>query len=98
MSYAERVLSSLVTSSLATVNKALRQAGIKDKLVKGKDYYYFVGDATTWPDNSVHTYRVDDLSPERWVEEYRRLEKEADPELQHRLNEERYFPKKQPKK
>jgi hypothetical protein len=62
--------------TLKTVNKALAAAGIKDELVKGKDYFYFWGDkASEWHSSSVMVPRLSDLTVEEWVKEYRTMEK-----------------------
>lgn len=87
--------------TLAQVNKALKKAGIEDKLFKGNGYFYFVGEkADGWMDNSVHVNSLDALHPSKgqgqdcWVYEYHRLEKENDPAEQDRANEERYGKKR----
>jgi hypothetical protein len=79
-----------VALTLGDINKALRSQGVKDKLVKGRGYFYFVGDASAWPDNAVHVHNVSDLDLDAWIAHYERLKLEADPEHQNRLNEERY--------
>lgn len=83
-----------VALTVGDINKALRARGIKDKLVRGSGYYYFVGDASAWPDNAVHVYNVSDLDLDAWIAHYERLKREADPEYQDRLNEERYGKKR----
>ena len=53
------------------INKALKAAGIdKVELVKGKGYFYFVGDGLPSVSNaSVNVYRLKQLSIEQWVDE-----------------------------
>lgn len=64
--------------TLKTVNKALAAAGIKDELVKGKDYFYFWGDvASTWYSSGVMVSRLNCFTPEQWVVEYRWMEKNS---------------------
>lgn len=61
--------------TLKAVNKALAAAGIKDELVKGKDYFYFWGEkAQTWYGSSVMTCQLNSLTIEQWIAEYRHLE------------------------
>lgn len=79
-----------IALTLGEVNRELRKRGIEDKLVKGNGYYYFTGDASTWPDNSVHVYNISDLTLDQIVDSYNRLKDEADPDLQARLLEQRY--------
>jgi hypothetical protein len=80
-----------VGTTILQVNKALKAKGYKDELVKGKGLFFFYGDdASNWPDNTVHVNNVKDLSLEQWLSQYERLKMEADPDLQARLNEERY--------
>lgn len=76
--------------TLPAVNKALKAAGITDRLVRGNGYFYFTGKASTWPDNAVHVFNLDDLPVTQWVAEYRRLEREADPSIADAENERRY--------
>lgn len=78
-----------IALTLGEVNRELSKRGIKDKLVKGNGYYYFTGDASTWPDSSVHVYNINELTLDQIVDNYNRLKAEADPDLQARLLEQR---------
>lgn len=51
------------------VNKALAAAGYNERLVKGKDYWYFVdGDSHRWYSRSVGgVYRLNQLTVEQWI-------------------------------
>jgi hypothetical protein len=53
------------------VNRALRAAGRDERLVKGRGYYYFWGgDAASWPSSSVYVSHADVLSVEEWLAEH----------------------------
>lgn len=55
--------------TVALVNKALKKAGKKEKLVRGNGYYYFAeGDASGWYSSSVMVNRVSAFSVARWLE------------------------------
>jgi hypothetical protein len=86
----------LVTAiTLPQVNNALRKAGIKDELVKGEGYFYFMGDeASGWRDSAVHVFRLNEMTVQQWVDQYKELKNDNDPELRDRRNEERYGGKK----
>lgn len=85
------VQSTTTAISLPTVNRGLRAAGIRDKLVRGNGYFYFVGVASDWADSKVGVYNITDKTVAEWVDAYRRLEREADRDAVDRANEERYF-------
>lgn len=58
----------------ATVNKELKRLGYAERLVRGKDYYYFTeGDASTWSSCSVMVCYAHELTLEQWIEEYHSL-------------------------
>lgn len=60
--------------TLASVNKALSALGAKEVLVKGDGYYYFwEGEADRWPQTAVYVYRLNRLSLEQWIGEWKRL-------------------------
>ena len=62
-----------------TVNAALAAAGAKEVLVQGNGYLYFAeGDADSWPEVSVAVCRLNHMSLERWIEEWRRLKAQYD--------------------
>jgi len=84
-----------------TIEKAVKKKfGLEVKLYKGKGYYYFADpegrstELTGWPDTSVHVTKLSEFSLDQWMEAFKSLKDEADPELQHRKNEERYGKKK----
>lgn len=54
--------------TLKRVNKALEAAGIPERLVKGRGYYYFVeGAAAGWPCSSILVYKLNCLTLEQWI-------------------------------
>ena len=56
--------------NIPSVNRALKEAGIHGELVRGKGYFYFVGDSFYWSaGTSVWVFRVTDLSIDQWIEE-----------------------------
>jgi hypothetical protein len=57
--------------SIGQVNSALKARKIDMELVKGKDYFYFVGDDVdlSADGTSVYVPRVSDLSLEQWIDE-----------------------------
>jgi hypothetical protein len=60
--------------TLGTVNKMLKAKGVKEKLVKGKGYYYFIGGgASGWYTASVMTSQVDAMTLDGWWSEYKEL-------------------------
>lgn len=60
--------------SIRDVNHMLKEKGVKEKLAKGKGYYYFYdGDTQYWPDTAVYVYRVGDLTYTEWWNEYESL-------------------------
>lgn len=62
--------------SIKDVNDMLRKKGVKEKLTKGRGYYYFYGgDAAGWYESGVYVYNINDLSLDEWWEEYLRLSK-----------------------
>lgn len=59
---------------LATINKAIAALGGKEILVKGSDYFYFTeGEAFKWERSSVYVFKLNDLTLEQWLEEYKSL-------------------------
>lgn len=60
--------------TLAAVNKALRERGVAEELVKGDGYFYFWGDkASNWPRTAVYVNQLNQLSLEQWLFEYEDL-------------------------
>lgn len=59
--------------TLAAVNAAIKAAGGAEKLVAGKDYYYFTdGDAMAWSESGVYGVRLlSEMTVEQWVGEWR---------------------------
>lgn len=56
------------------VNAALAAAGAAEVLVKGDGYFYFMeGDAHCWPATMVYVTRLNDLTVEQWIGEWRSL-------------------------
>lgn len=59
-----------------TINDALALAGASEILVKGNGYFYFAeGEAHCWPATMVFVSRLNDLTVEQWIEEWRSLRK-----------------------
>lgn len=60
--------------TLKKVNKALEELGAKEILVKGEDYYYFTeGNSYSWDTASVMVMKLNDLSLEEWIAEWKSL-------------------------
>lgn len=65
--------------TIAQINKFLADNGAQSELVKGKGYYYFSGKETNrWPSTSVMVNRLNQLSKQEWLAEYRSLKREAE--------------------
>lgn len=61
-------------SVVAKVNAALRARGRLERLVRGRGYFYFHGgNAHNWPTCTVWVFRANDLTVERWLEEFDHL-------------------------
>lgn len=57
--------------TLKKVNDAIKAAGIKAELVKGKGYFYFVGSEVRDDADGVYVYSLNELDLARWIEEAR---------------------------
>lgn len=60
--------------TLKQINKALAEAGAKERLYKGNGYFYFSdGDADMWKNESgvYGVFRLNDLTIDRWIEEWK---------------------------
>lgn len=56
------------------INDALRELGLKEQLVRGRGYFYFIeGDAAGWYSSSVYTYHLNDYTLDEWIAERNRL-------------------------
>jgi hypothetical protein len=65
-------------ASVAAVNAAIRASDGAETLTRGRDYYYFRGgDSARWPQTAVYVSRVDALTVNEWVQEWRVLKAEA---------------------
>lgn len=63
-----------MANRVAEVNKALKAMGAKEKLTRGRGYYYFRdGDAHRWFATSVYVYAADQMTVEEWLTAYARL-------------------------
>lgn len=59
-------------NNIGEVNSFLKSKGVKETLVKGKGYYYFIGGNTdNWYEASVMTYRISDMRFSRWYDEWK---------------------------
>ena len=57
--------------TLNKVNKTLQKYDPEVELVKGNGYFYFCGgDCSDWYTSSVYVCRLNQLSLDRWIEEY----------------------------
>jgi len=57
-------------SSVSDVNKFLKSKNVKEKLAKGRGYYYFTGgDASSWYQSGVYVYSIGELTYEQWYDE-----------------------------
>ena len=55
--------------NIRTVNKALKDAGYAEILVRGNGYFYFAeGDAHRWYSSSVAVFRLNAYTPAEWIE------------------------------
>ena len=62
--------------SIKDVNNYLKKKGVKEKLAKGRGYFYFYdGGASGWYESGVYVYHIDELSLDDWYDEYLRLSK-----------------------
>ncbi len=60
--------------TLHTVNAALAAAGAAETLVKAYGYFYFYGgEAHNWPSTMVCVTRLNALTVEQWIGEWRAL-------------------------
>lgn len=58
-------------SRVAEVNRVLKAQGKEERLTRGRGYYYFRdGNTAFWPATAVNVYRADELTVERWLQEY----------------------------
>lgn len=58
------------TITRTQVNKAIQKAGMQEiELVKGKGYFYFIGDNVDLSKPSVYVYKVNDLTMDQWIQE-----------------------------
>ena len=56
---------------VAEVNHHLKAMGAEEKLYRGRGYYYFAGgEASGWYSTSVYVFNADDLTLDRWLQEY----------------------------
>ena len=63
-----------VRLSLKVVNEELARLGIRERLAKAKNYFYFTeGAAEDWLDRSVGVRTISTLTLKEWVAEHRRL-------------------------
>jgi hypothetical protein len=63
--------------TLSNINKALKAKGYDVELIRGKEYFYFIGfSVESWKTTSVNVFHLTDLSVEEWVKEYERLKAE----------------------
>jgi len=60
--------------TLRRINAAIAAIGGREQLVRGKGYFYFVGgNAASWPRSGVYVYRLNALTLDQWLAEYREL-------------------------
>lgn len=61
-------------TTIATVNKELKRLGHKERLRRGKGYFYFAeGNAASWHSSGVYVHSASELTLEQWVQERKRL-------------------------
>lgn len=61
-------------ATVKAVNKRLKELGVKEILIAGKNGFYFAGgEATKWPESGVYLNRIGDISVDEWVEVYYHL-------------------------
>lgn len=59
---------------LRTVNNALSIRGVKERLVKGRGYFYFAeGDAASWHQAGVYVATLNQLSLGQWLDQWKEL-------------------------
>jgi hypothetical protein len=60
--------------TIRTVNKAIAARGVAAQLVKGRGYYYFVGDAVSRATHTgVMVFRLNQLTVSEWLDELDRV-------------------------
>lgn len=64
--------------TIKQVNKAIKELGGNEVLVKGEGYYYFdEGGASTWYSTMVCVNALNRLTLEQWIEEWKYLKTNA---------------------
>lgn len=59
---------------LRTVNNALAERGVKERLFKGNGYLYFSGgNAHKWHSSMVCVYKLNHLTLDQWLNEWKML-------------------------
>jgi hypothetical protein len=62
--------------AVKAINDELARLGATARLAKASAYFYFqFGEAVNWLDRTVQVAKVNDLTLEEWIGEYRRLDK-----------------------
>lgn len=60
--------------TIRDINTAIRQAGIKGSLRRGRGYFYFTGaDFDNCFSTSVYVYRLEGFTLEQWLNEARSM-------------------------
>lgn len=66
-------------TSIAKLNRLLREAGHEEQLVRGRGYFYFVdGNAFDWYTSSVLVNRLGVFTYGEWIEQRNSLAKKRD--------------------
>lgn len=65
--------------TIKTVNNAIKKLdGGVGTLVKGEGYFYFFPEKNeNWDTHSVMVYKINDLTLERWLEEYEEFKEQG---------------------
>ena len=59
---------------LRSINNALAVRGVKERLFKGKGYFYFSeGNSERWRSTSVDVYRLNALTLDQWLNQWKEL-------------------------
>ena len=60
--------------TISAINIALHVRGHKERLARGKGYFYFYdGEAAEWPQSGVYVFRLNELTLEGWLEKRNEL-------------------------
>ena len=56
---------------IRTINHAIKDAGLRMELIKGRGYFYFIGPDVNPHAEGVYVFTLNQLSVSQWVQEAR---------------------------